>query len=136
VNVNDPRDCVHLLDNSQLHSLDVDQLVKYHNDWGPSARTCLELAEGNLSVKTMQRSASRAPLKFATTMKTPILDEYDPDDVSHILFSIHPLDSSREIMSAMIATDNILDIVLAQVTWLDAAQQFQFFNMISRNPWL
>jgi hypothetical protein len=126
-------DCICLHDNSQLHSYNIDQLVKYYNDWGPSARTCLDLAEGNPSVPTLEKNASRAALKFA---KIPALDEYDPADVSNMLFSIHPVDSSRENMSAMLATDHILDIVLAQVTWLDAAQQSQFFNMISGHPWL
>jgi hypothetical protein len=136
VNGNDFHGCIYLHDNSQLYSLDVDQLVKYYNDWGPSARTCLDLAEGNPSVGTLEKNAFRAALKFATTMKTPVLDEYDPADVSNMLFSIHPVDSSRENMSAMIATDHILDIVLAQVSWLDAAQQSLFFNMISGHPWL
>jgi hypothetical protein len=134
VNGNDFRDCVDLHDNSQLYSLDVNQLVKYYNDWGPSARTCLELAEGNPSVRTLEMNAFRAALKFATVTTVP--DEYDPADVSDMLFSIHPVDSSRESMSAMVATDHLIDIVLAEVSWLDAAQQSKFFNMISLHPWL
>ena len=133
MNVNDFRDCVDLHDNSQLYSLDVNQLVKYYNDWGPSMRTCLDLFEDNPSVEVMEENASRAAWKFATT---PELDEYDPADISNILFSIHPMDSSRENMTAMLATDHILDIVLDQVSWLDAVKQSQFFNMISGHPWL
>jgi len=132
VNGNDYRNCVDLHDNSQLYSLDVNQLVKYYNDWGPSARTCRELAEGITPVHKLEKDAFHAALKFA---KTTVLDEYDPADISNMLFSIHP-NSSRSDMSAMIATDHILDIVLAQVSRLDAAQQSQFFNMISRHPWL
>ena len=118
MNGNDFRDCVDLHDNSQLYSLDVNQLVKYYNDWGPSVRTCLDLAEDPSLVETLEKNAVRAALKFATTMTIPVLDEYDLADVSNVLFSIHPVDSSRQIMSAMIATDHILDIVLAQVSWL------------------
>jgi hypothetical protein len=39
-------------------------------------------------------------------------------------------------MIAKIATDRLVGIVLAQVTWLDAVQQAQFFSMISSHPWL
>jgi hypothetical protein len=46
------------------------------------------------------------------------------------------MDSSRENMTAVVATDHILDIVLTQVSWLDAAQQSQFFSMISGHSWL
>jgi hypothetical protein len=126
--------CLH--DSSGLKSFDVDRLVEYYSDWGPSARTCLDLAEGNPSVETLEKNASRAALKFATTTKLPSLDEYDPDDVSNILFSIHPLNSSREIMCAKLATEHIVDMVLAQVTWLSAAQQSQFFSVISGHPWM
>ena len=109
--------------------------MEYYDHWGPSVRTCFDLAEGNLSPETMEVKTSRAALKFAKT-KLPLLEDSDPADVSNILFSLHPMTSFREDMKAMIATEHILDIVLEQVTWLDAAQQSEFFSMISGHPWL
>jgi hypothetical protein len=109
--------------------------VEYYNHWGPSVRTCFDLAEGNLSLETMEVNTSRAALKFAKT-KLPVPGDSDPADVFNMLFSIHPMTSSREDMKAMITTEHILDIVLEQVTWLDAAQQSEFFSMISGHPWL
>ena len=64
------------------------------------------------------------------------LDDCDPADPPNILFSIHPVDGTRQRMAGRIATDYILDIVLAHVTWLDAVQQSQFFDWISGHPWL
>jgi hypothetical protein len=82
----------------------------------------------------MEVKTSYAALKFA---KTKLLDPLAGDsDPSNMLFSIHPMSNSREDMMAMIATEYILDIVLEQVTWLNAVQQSEFFTMISENPWL
>jgi hypothetical protein len=128
--------CICLHDNSQLQSFDVDRLVEYYNDWGPSAHTCLDLAVDDESVEILEKNVSYAALKFATTTNIPALEEYNPTDVSNVLFSIHPVNDSRQTMTAMIATDHILDIILAQVTWLDATRQSQFFNMISGHPGL
>jgi hypothetical protein len=98
-------------------------------------RTCFDLVQGHLSPEALEEKTVHAAIKFAKT-KLPLPDHSDPADVSHVLFSIHPRTSSREDMKAMIATEHILDIVLEQVTWLDAAQQSEFFSMISGHPWL
>jgi len=128
--------CICLHDNSQLQSFDVDRLVEYYNDWGPSAHTCLDLAVDDESVEILEKNVSYAAVKFATTTNIPALEEYNPTDVSNVLFSIHPVNDSRQTMTAKIATDHMLDIILAQVTWLDATRQSQFFNMISGHPGL
>jgi hypothetical protein len=124
-----------LHDISQLYSLDVDALVEYYDRWGPSVRTCFDLALGNLSLEAMELKATRAAIKFAKN-ELPFPDDSDFLDVSNILFSIHPMTISRENMQVMIATDYMLDTVLAQVTRLDTAQQSEFFSAISGHPWL
>jgi hypothetical protein len=64
------------------------------------------------------------------------MEEYDPADATNVLFSIHPVNKSQSRMRPAIATDHIHDIVLAQVSCLDAAEQSRFFGMISGHPWL
>ncbi|KIM48739.1 hypothetical protein M413DRAFT_405274 [Hebeloma cylindrosporum] len=120
---------------SQLHSLDVDQLMKHFKLWGPSARTCLNLMMGNISTRAMEKDIMLAARKFAET-GLPMMDDSDPSGASNVLFSIYPEDSSREEMKVKIATEYILDIVLEQLSWLDAAKQSQFFSRISGNPLL
>jgi len=65
-----------------------------------------------------------------------MIDDPIPSDASNVLFSIHPKDGSRETMEARIVTDHLFDIVLDQLTWLSAAEQSEFFTMISGHPWL
>ncbi|KIM48621.1 hypothetical protein M413DRAFT_20980 [Hebeloma cylindrosporum] len=102
--------------------------------WGPSARTCLALARGTPSLAAWEQKVMFTAGNFAEG-ELP-LNDFDPSDISDVLFSIHPRDSSREIMEARIATDHILDIVLEQLTWFNAAQQADFFNIISGHPLL
>jgi hypothetical protein len=64
------------------------------------------------------------------------MEEYDSAHATNILFSIHPANKSRSRMRPAIATDRIHDIVLAQVSRLDAVEQSRFFGMISGHPWL
>ena len=53
-----------------------------------------------------------AARKLAKRKPRLLMNDSDPCDVSDILFSIYPEDSSRQIMRAKIATDHILKIVL------------------------
>jgi hypothetical protein len=80
----------------------------------------------------MEAAALHAAHKFAI-LELPMEDD---SDASNILFSIHPRPNSRGGMEITIATDHILNIILEQVTWLDVAEQFRFFTMISRDLWL
>jgi hypothetical protein len=64
------------------------------------------------------------------------MEEYDPASAINVLFSIHPANKSRSDMRPAIATDRIHNIVLAQVSYLDAAEQSRFFRMISGHPCL
>ena len=132
---NFPRSAYLVRDISYLHSLNVDALVNYYNDWGPSARTCLELARNHITPKAMEEEAIFAARKFVQTA-LPMIEGPNPSDASNVLFSIHPEDDSRDTMEAKIATDRILNIILRQLTWLSAAQQSEFFTMISGHPWL
>jgi hypothetical protein len=107
--------------------------MEYRELWGPSVRTCFNLVVGNASTFAMERKTVLAARKFAES-KLPLMD--DSSDLSNILFSIHPMDTSRQVMRAKIATDHILNIVLSQLSWLGAAEQSHFFDMISGHPWL
>ena len=98
-------------------------------------RTCIALAQHNISPLTLEEEATFAARKFARN-KPPTIDVSDPSNTFNVLFSIHPTDSSRRVMEARIANDHILDIVLEQLAWLNATEQSEFFNTISGQPWL
>jgi len=100
--------------------------VENYHRWGPSVRTCFALAEGHVSPADMVMHTLRAALKF-------VLTQLPDSDTSNDLFSIHPMTSSRGIMGVTVATEHILDIILKQVTRLDATQQSQFFSMMCRD---
>ena len=104
--------------------------MEHYKLWGPSVRTCFNLVTGTLSTQAMERQTMFAARKF-TESGFPLMDDPDRSDVSNILFSMHPKDSSREIMRAKIATDHILEIVLGRLSWLGAAKQSHFLDMIS-----
>lgn len=60
----------------------------------------------------MEMETMFAARKLAKRKPRLLMNDSDPCDVSDILFSIYPEDSSRQIMRAKIATDHILKIVL------------------------
>jgi len=64
-----------------------------------------------------------------------LVREFDADEVSHVLFFVRPTTDSRSHIRAEVPTKHLSGILALAVARVDAAQQSQFFSLISSHPW-
>ncbi|KAF8342458.1 hypothetical protein F5887DRAFT_974351 [Amanita rubescens] len=124
----------------QLLKLDTDKLLSYYWTWGPCARTCVKLVEGNLDLDEHRHNVSIAAAKFASDPRKlfGLVTEFNSDEVSHVLFFVRPEKRSADSASAIraeVPTKHLSGILALAVARIDAAQQSMFFSLISSHPW-
>ena len=106
----------------------IHELLSHYRTWGPSARICIRLAEGSLTVDEHAYSASAAADRFAS----------DPrqlsTEVSHVLFAVRQEKlsaDSKGVVRVQIPTKHLNGIIALSVARLDAARQSLFFSHMS-----
>ena len=104
--------------------------------WGPSARTCVDLARGSWEAGSYASKVREAALRFVQDYNPT--QELNAIDVPHTLFSIHPVDNEnlvgRTTMSAKIATEHLFQFIAEACADADAHRRVQFFHMINNHP--
>ncbi|KAI9433099.1 hypothetical protein BJY52DRAFT_842838 [Lactarius psammicola] len=117
---------------SKLFGLNVGNIQRLYERWGPSVRTCVELSDGGEdSHEHMVKNAAKF---FVKTVTTP---EFDETKVPHRLFSIRPKKEDREgrkIQIPEIATDHIKTIISYAAADATAQDRIDFYQTISTQP--
>jgi hypothetical protein len=123
-----------------LLKLDISALLSHFDDWGPSARTCINLVRDTKRLSTMVHDAWNAAIAFVDKPEVVLSTALEPSEQnsSHALFSVRPKglsDQTRSEPIAAIATSNLLGFVTQVMASRDIACQTRFFSMISAHPW-
>ncbi|KAI9441166.1 hypothetical protein BJY52DRAFT_502957 [Lactarius psammicola] len=118
---------------SKLFGLDVGNIQRLYERWGPSVRTCVELSGGGED--SHEHRVKNAANSFVKN--PPITPKFDETKVSHILFSIRPKKEDREGRMTQIpeiATDHIKTIISYAAADAKAQERIDFYQTISTQP--
>jgi hypothetical protein len=100
--------------------------------WGPSARTCVDLACGFLNEEELQKKAISAAKKF-TQDPAAITMQASSQDVLHVLFTVTP-NENRSIYTLRVTTPHLICLVMEEMSKFDAADQLSFYHRVSHLP--
>jgi hypothetical protein len=110
--------------------------------WGPSARVCINLERGELSVAEYSSHVTAAAKQLAAD-PVAIMDLNlglgFTEDAPHRLLTVRPANltaEGRSTAKSNIPTRYLLGFVMRALAALDMVQQSQFFTLISSHPWL
>jgi len=113
---------------SKILNLNVHALSKHYNIWGPSARTCIELARGTKDVHNLQLAARSAASAFISDPKyfASLLNMLDSTQDSHTLFAIRPHHRKRDAVKVEIPNEHLINLFLRVLSDLDDDYQYRF----------
>lgn len=128
--------CLLTLSTSRLLGLDTTKLLSNYRTWGPCARTCVNLVRGRLKVERHSTDVSNAAAKFVSSPQSllGLVREFNADEVLDVLLFVRPTADSRGHIRAEVPTKHLSSILALAVARVDAAQQSQFFSLISSHP--
>ncbi|KAI9456403.1 hypothetical protein BJY52DRAFT_564652 [Lactarius psammicola] len=115
--------------------VNVGDLRRNYEKWGPSARVCVQLARDPFEEFNHAHNVKRAAEKFVKL--APTVTNFNATEVSHILFSIRPEvqeRGGRRILVAEMATDHIKAIISYAAAEAEAQERIKFYQKISTQP--
>jgi hypothetical protein len=118
---------------SIIHGLDTERFIENYDKWGPSARTCLELARGTISEAQLENKVVIAAKKFANDPSAMYM-EADSEDGSHWLFTSVPSSPRRGVSFLRVATPHLKEVIVKAIARIDAAKQVSFYAEASCHP--
>jgi hypothetical protein len=116
-------------------SLDIENLRRSYENWGPSARTCVSLSRDPIGEDAHEGVVTEAARCFFDP--DPIKVKFDPVNNPHVLFSIRPKsrdEEGRRTPIADVATDRIQKILSYAAAAAQAQERINFYHMISTQP--
>ena len=127
---------------SQLLSLDTNELMSCYRTWGPCARTCITLVQGQLKVDRHQKIVSTVAAKFASDPRQlfGLVTQLDSDEVSHVLFFVRPKGfsaDSRSEIKVEVPTNHLRSIIALAVARIDPTVAFfqpDFLAPLDQDP--
>ena len=115
-------------------NFDVKSFLADFKKWGPSARTCIELARGSLTKGELQSNVTRVAREFAQAPAT-ITMRGSPQEFSDVLFTVTPIyNDNRSVYTSRITSPYLLGLVMEEVAQLNAAAQVSFYHQTSTLP--
>jgi len=117
---------------SKILDLNVDALLRHHNVWGPSARTCIELGRGTKDAHDLDLAARSAASAFISNPKyfASLLYMLDSTKDSHTLFAIRPHHLKRDAVKMEIPNEHLTNLFLRVLSDLDDDYQYKFAKIM------
>ncbi|KAH9035816.1 hypothetical protein EDB84DRAFT_1577925 [Lactarius hengduanensis] len=121
---------------AKVQGLDASALLRNHEKWGPSARTCVQLARDPAKGHHHAIIVNNAADAFVE--RPPPRTTFDAIEVFHVLFSVRPEveedRGGRTVPVAVIATEHIKRIISCAAAGAVARKRIEFYRIISTQP--
>ncbi|KAH9022953.1 hypothetical protein EDB85DRAFT_1992850 [Lactarius pseudohatsudake] len=121
----------------KILGLDLENIKRYYETWGPSARIYLDLSRNPHREHAHEMLVIDAATDFVSRL-TATTTGYNAIKVSHILFSVRPeskTPAGRMIPVADAATERIEAIISYAVATAHASERIAFYSTLSRHSW-
>ncbi|KAH9003516.1 hypothetical protein EDB86DRAFT_2373479 [Lactarius hatsudake] len=117
--------------------LDVGNIRRLYEQWGPSVRTCVRLSLNPGDEILHEENIEHAAVEFVKTAPKTVW--FDAMRVSHLLLSIRPSDKTmvgRMIRDPDMATDRIKTMISYAAAASEAEDRDKFFHTITKYSWM
>ena len=118
---------------SIIYGLQTGDFLVNFDKWGPSARTCLQLARGLLIENQLESRAEEAADKFVNN-PSAINTEGNAEVDFHLLFTTFPIGPERDVSALRVATSHLMDFVVKAVAKINAAKRVSLYTRASNHP--
>ena len=118
---------------SIIYGLQTGDFLVNFDKWGPSARTCLQLARGLLIENQLESRAEEAAEKFVNN-PSAINIEGNAEVDFHLLFTTFPIGPERDVSALRVATSHLMDFVVKAVAKINAAKRVSLYTRASNHP--
>ncbi|KAH9026175.1 hypothetical protein EDB85DRAFT_1893491 [Lactarius pseudohatsudake] len=119
-----------------VQGLDASALLRNYEKWGPSARTCVQLARDPAKGRYHAIVVNNAADAFVE--RPPPRTTFDAIEVFHVLFSVRPeVEEDRgggRVPVAVMATEHIKRIISCAAAGAVARKRIEFYRIISTQP--
>ncbi|KAH8988851.1 hypothetical protein EDB92DRAFT_986724 [Lactarius akahatsu] len=120
-----------------IRGLEVDDLLRIDNTWGPDTRSCVWFQQQPIAELRHKLCVDVAVKLFIRKFPSSH-GELDHLQAFSVLFSVLPQDFSRAgrpIAAAEVASEHINDLILNATIEAETAEQIRFFGSLRTHPW-
>ncbi|KAH9014215.1 hypothetical protein EDB84DRAFT_1568299 [Lactarius hengduanensis] len=121
-----------------LRGIPADDLLRTYNKWGPNARNCLLFSQ-RPQTEYLHGSRVDTAVKSFIDRFPYFQGDFDALQVSHIIFSVLPEDSStrvgRQVPVAKVASEYINKLIINATIKAETDQQITFFKSLCTHAW-